>query len=126
MFLGSTATGPVVAKIVMIGAVDDGVVVFGRSQGFKLGEQLTLAEVTTIRRVLPVCRVVQFLRFNLQMVEAELLHKERGLFLLELRIGRADGSDTKRIPAQNPVGHVGEVGTVNAAAKAHNDALQPA
>src|SRR5262245_38919832 len=108
----------------MIGAVNNDVVVPRDGQSFELCEQLALAEVTAIRSIFPICRVVQLLRFNLQMVETEVLHKARSLLLLELRIGRADRRDTKGIFPQNTIRHVRKVSTVNAATEAHNDASQ--
>src|SRR4026207_1322405 len=102
----------------MIGTVDDGVIISGDGQSLKLCEQLALAEVTAIRSILPICRVVQLLRFDFKVVETELLHKARGLLLLEFRIGRADCCDTQSILTQNTIRHVRKVGTVNAATEA--------
>jgi len=126
MFLGCAPTRPVVPQVVMIRAINHDPVVSRDSQALKLCEQLGFAEVAAIGGILPVCGVVQFLGFDLQVVESELLDETGGFLLLKLGIRGADRRDTKSLVAQDPICHIGQIGAIDPSAKADNDALHVA
>src|SRR5262249_49781330 len=113
-------TGPVVAAVVGVVAVDDDRAARARQTG-EVRVQLVLAVVAAIRRIGTVLRPLELLRVNDLVAQAEIARDANGELSMAFGITGTIGRDRERAIAERSIGDVGEVGAVDAAAVRDDD-----
>src|SRR5262249_55400711 len=108
-------SGPVVAAIVRVVAVDDNRVA-RTGERRQMRVQLVLAVVAAVRRVGAVLGAIELAGMNDLMAQSEVVRDLHGEASMALRIAGAVGGDGKRAITEGPGRDVGEIGAVDAAA----------
>ena len=116
---------PVVTQVIHVGPVDEaGHPQFGK-QVFEPGVELRLAEVTAVRRVAKVIRVLELAGLDDSVFDPDLSREVAGFVQFSGRQTRADGRHRERPLSQCEKRHLGDEGTVDSARECDRDPLHP-